>query len=160
MSKGRARHGGFSLLELLIAFSIIATALLLIIGVFTTILRGSQKTVDLTAGTILAESILDERIYYILNTAPAVDKDNFLNGLASPLLGSGSYMNDTVFSYAIYTTPVTFPGMGLGNRLVKADIIVWWWKPSGSATESAKATQGYGYLRSELSRLVNERSKY
>lgn len=155
-------RAAFSLMELLVAFSIIATALLLIIGIFTNVIEASQKTVDLTAGTIQAEYLMDAEIYAIMNDTARRDYffDNPapMSGGTAYAMGTANTLNQTIFSYVLYSEQVGAPFNVPGNRLMKVDVIVWWWNP-GAAGEFTKARQGYGYLRTQLTRLVNERSK-
>ncbi len=160
-SLGQKRQAAFSLIELLLAFSIIATALLLIIGIFTNVIQSSQKSVDLTAGTILAEYLMDAEMHEILSDKARrdsfFDNDFPMSAGNAYAMGTAATLNQTVFSYVIYNErvePFTTPG----NRLKKVDVVVWWWRPGG-AGEFTVARQGYGYLRTQMSRLVNERSR-
>lgn len=159
----RRSRAAFSLMELLVAFAIIATALLLIIGIFTNVIESSQKTVDLTSGTMIAEYLMDAEVYQIMNN-PA-RRTNFFNnpapmsGATAYAMGTAATLNQTVFSYVIYSEQIGAPFNVNGNRLMKIDVIVWWWRP-GAAGEFTKARQGYGYLRTQLTRLVNEKSKF
>lgn len=57
------RQPGFSLIELLVALGILATTLVMVVGVFLTVTRATQKSLDLTAGTVVAQSILSREIY-------------------------------------------------------------------------------------------------
>lgn len=135
----RVKDRGFSLVELMIAIGILATAIILIMGVFLMGLDASQKGADLTAGTVVARFILDEYIY-------GMD----FAGMPSPATGStlpagtGTYaLNNTNYSYSIDVTAVD-------HDLKKLDVSVWWWGSSpGSSTRA-----GQGQLKTNLSCLV------
>ena len=51
---------GFSLLELMVSVGIMSVTLLLVLAVFTGSMRASRKTTDLTAGVVVAETVLNE----------------------------------------------------------------------------------------------------
>ena len=143
-------------MELLVAIGILATCLVMVVGVFLTVTRASQKSLDLTAGTIVAQSILSRELYGIMGSDAA--RSNFFSGsyATDPFVEGTERLNQAVFTYRIYATPVMIGDMG--NRVMQLNAVVWWWNDEGSAPSEGRA--GYGYLRSELTRLVNENSRY
>src|SRR5579883_982743 len=58
-------QGGFSIMELVVAVGIMATAVLLIIGIFFTLFHVSEKSVDKVAGFTIAESLLVQEAYQL-----------------------------------------------------------------------------------------------
>lgn len=187
----RRRLFGFSLIELMISVGIMATTLLLVVGVFTNVMRASRKSVDLTAGTLVAESVMNRELYSIMTgpdkaaffkdgTVPAASSHNLQAGEVKPneLLSGTERLNETVFTYKMYAKALdlTDPGAGAAegsnaksvsdkNRVVKVDVVVWWWAEGAkNGEEPANGTdntrQGYGILRTELTRLVNQNSKF
>jgi len=123
----------------MVAIGILATALVLVIGVFMLGLTASQKGADLTAGTVVAEFIMDEYIYGIDFT----DMPNPAAGTAIQA-GAGTYsLNNTDYSYSIDVTSID-------TDLKKLDVVVWWWAQS----PDDPGRQGFGQLKTTLSRLV------
>ncbi|MDO5296702.1 MAG: type II secretion system protein [bacterium] len=157
---------GFTILELMISMSIISIALVFLIGVFTTGLRANRKSVDLTAGTLVAEEIISQELYGILADA---DKSKTFFGEGSTtdtnkLYVQGTkYHNNTKFTYKMFISDVKNMGdKDNANKIKKVDVQVWWWNDEGqepSATqESFRA--GYGVVSVGLTRLVNQQSKF
>lgn len=150
------RHLGFSLVELMISIGILATSLLLVVGIFMTVTRASQKSLDLTAGTIIAESVLSRELYSIMGDDTTRAGFFAANDPSVPIVQGTERLNQTVFTYLIYANTVM--GGEVGNRVKKVDTVVWWWNEGGSSVAGVRP--GYGFLRSEVSRLVNENSKF
>ncbi|MCD4784384.1 MAG: type II secretion system GspH family protein [Candidatus Eremiobacteraeota bacterium] len=134
---------GFSLVELMIAVSIIATALLLFIGVFFSMFKSSQKGVDLTAGIVVAESALSEYLYDRQEMSGGLST-NLVDNVGSPITGTTT-LNKTIFTYEI-----TCQDVGTGN-LKKIDVVVWWWQDTALKKEFKS---GYGKLNVSISRLI------
>lgn len=157
---------GFSLAELMVSVGLISTAILLAIGVFTALLRSTQKSADRSSGAVVAGSVLNDEIYSIFSgTHPTMTKNAFFTNNSppgGPLLGTVN-LNGTLFSYQIYHTTLQDVSGGGGtigdvmaaNRLKRADITVWWWTPQAENQRS-----GYGYLRTGLSKLINEKQEF
>ena len=153
MEMRREKPEGFSLLEIIIAVGVIAIATLTIIALFTQVLRGSQKSVDLSRGTMLAQSIIAERIYSTFDDD--LVKDFWWSQVdAGIYAGPGNFwerqtVND--MRYVLYAAPLT--GLGAAPyRAAKIDVVVWWW----DSEQQGGAREGYGQLRTEVTRLVNE----
>jgi hypothetical protein len=164
------------MVELTISIGIIATSIILIVTLFSTMFKSSQHAVDLTAGTVVAESELDRYIY----------ENEFFNAgtQASPSyqygfgrFAGGSYNNFVVYSSTKSLNNVTFIfdiySTDISSEMVKLDIVVWWWQnvavtrptadftynettATGASVQSDKqvTSPGAGVLRTELSRLV------
>ena len=129
------------------------------------LLKGSEKQSHLSAGTILAEEILTERLERIFaNLEPGMTKEDFfaLNSPpADPLLGT-KVLGNTTYNYRIeHQTLVTGAGSLLGgdpaqrNRLKKIDISVWWW-----VNDDTQSRSGMGRLKAESSRFINEKTRF
>ena len=118
--KDNLEKEGFSLIELMLAVSIIATSLLLFIGVFFAMFKSSQKGVDLTAGTVVAESVLAQYLYDRQEMSGGLPL-NLVDNVGSPITGTTT-LNKTIFTYEI-----TCQDTGTGN-LKKIDVVVWWWQ--------------------------------
>ncbi len=140
----------------MVSVGILATSLVLVVGIFMTVTQASQKSLDLTAGTIVAESILSRELYGIMgdddsrHTFFARDYQN------DPFVRGTERLNQTVFTYLIYATSAM--DGEVGNRVKKVDAVVWWWNEEGAPSSEGRA--GYGFLRSEVTRLVNENSRF
>ncbi|HXE72600.1 MAG TPA: hypothetical protein VNO81_08055 [Candidatus Nitrosotenuis sp.] len=162
----------------MIAVGILATALLLVVGIFVNVSRASQKSIDLTAGTVIAESYIAKELYSILNDETkkeaffAAGGDPKYNSRQTPFASGTARLNQTVFVYNLYASDIS-PSSSTyseGNRMKMVDCVVWWWQekgvedsaeggsgPTGSLRGSA---EGYGFLRADVSRLVNEGSGF
>ena len=159
------RIGGFSLIELLISMSIIATALVFLIGVFTTGMRANRKSVDLTAGVLVAESIISQELYGILQDD--TKRDDFFKDSSSsattPYVQGVRYNNNTKFTYKMFVSNVGDIGEGADNAMKTVDVQVWWWnEDSGSEVDpnpSSDWRAGYGVVSVGLTRLINQQSK-
>ncbi len=143
-------------MELLVSIGILATALLMVVGVFLTVTRASQKSLDLTAGTLVAQSVLSREIYGIMRDENSRRLFFQRDYQADPLVRGTERLNQTVFTYLLYANTVM--GAEVGNRVKKVDAVVWWWNEEATSVPGARA--GYGTLRSEVTRLVNENSRY
>ncbi len=181
--KKRRVDSGFSLIELLISIGIIATVLLYIMGVFTTGMRANRKSVDLTSGTLVAESVISRELYDILaDSQRASDFFGATYGADSntAYVQGSETLDGTVYTYKLYVSDVSMQmagtdasTTGMGNAIKKVDVQVWWWtqdeeaaktvnpESSDSVENNAKSfKQGYGVASVGLSRLINQQSKY
>ena len=154
------RSWGFGLAETIIALGILAVVFLIAAALLTSLLRGTQKESDLTAGTILAEQVLTTRVQAIFaGVDPDLTKEQLFASESPPSVPiQGTVrLNQSVYTYEITYASVTSPSgvaigsSGPGNRLKKLDIVVWWWNERPEDTRA-----GYGFLRAETSRLVGE----
>ena len=153
---------GFSIIELLISMSIISIALVFLIGVFTTGMKANRKSVDLTAGTLVAEEIISQELYGILSDTDkskaffekSSDKVEYVKGV--------KYHNNTKFTYKMFISDVKDLGDEDSNKMKKVDVQVWWWNDDGSnvSEEQASFRAGYGVVSVGLTRLVNQQSKF
>ena len=161
LPRARARSSparGFNLLELLIAIGIITIGILTALLAFIGMLSSPSKAGNKAAGALLATSLLTEQIYGVMSNS--VSKANFFaadSPPAAPLQGTVN-LNGTIFTYSIAHQTLRNPATGtpLGaalpeNRTKKAEITVWWWTNLPNDTRA-----GYGYLRTRMSRFINE----
>ena len=182
----RQKRAGFSLLELMVSVGIMSVTLLLVLAVFTGSMKASQKTTDLTAGVIVAETVLTKDIYNIVNQVDKeADKGAFENLKKGGVVASGiKNLNNTTFVWELNSTRIdsTDSGTSVGgttidNQLVKLDVVVWWGK-SGSSVGEYSSENGdmkasgavdskntlsmthAGILRCEMSRLYNISSEF
>ena len=143
-------------MELLVSVGILGTALVMVVGVFLTVTRASQKSLDLTAGTVVAQSVLSRELHGIMSHEASrrtfFDRDY----RTDPWVRGTERLNQTAFTYLLYANTVM--NGDVGNRVKKVDAVVWWWNEEATSVPGAKA--GYGFLRSEVTRLVNENSRY
>jgi prepilin-type N-terminal cleavage/methylation domain-containing protein len=152
----RARRA-FNLLELMICLSILATGIILSIGIFSALLKNSVKSGDRTTGAMQAESALTTEIHTILASTGL--KNNFFNNDAppNPPINGTVLLAGTIFTYriehqvlkdAILGTPI---GNGLANnKVAKTDVTVWWW-----TDDPTHARAGMGYQTARLTRFLN-----
>lgn len=182
----RQKRAGFSLLELMVSVGIMSVTLLLVLAVFTGSMKASQKTTDLTAGVIVAETVLTKDIYNIVNQVEKeADKGAFEKLKKGGAVASGiKNLNNTTFVWELNSTRIdsTDSGTSVGgttidNQLVKLDVVVWWGK-SGSSVDEYSSESGdmkagaavdgkttlsmthAGILRCEMSRLYNISSEF
>jgi len=143
-------------MELMVSVGILATALVLVVGIFMSVTQASQKSLDLTAGTIVAESILSRELYEVMGREDSRHAFFARDYQTDPFVRGTERLNQTVFTYLIYATGAM--DGEVGNRVKKVDAVVWWWTEEGAASSGGRT--GYGFLRSEVTRLVNENSRY
>ncbi len=147
----------------MVALGMLAALLLLMTGLFLTILRGGQKSSDTTSGVIVAEQITLDRLHKVFHDEDeALTKHEFFESDATPLEGTVQ-LNQTTFTYRITHTTVNEPGgaplggaEAASNRVKKVDTVVWWWSEDAAPT----ARVGYGNLSVNTTRLVNEKAKF
>lgn len=146
------------------ALGVVSGAFLVVAALFTQLLHGNQKEADLSAGTLVAKSAMTERLQKIFSgVEPGLTKEQFFAGNSPPLppLEGEVSLNKTVFHYRITHQTVTTSGSdplggpsGRNNRLKKLNAVVWW------AGDESAARSGYGKLRTEATRLVNENASF
>lgn len=159
------RSWAFSIAEVIVALGVFSGVFLVVVALFTQLMRSHQKEADLTAGTLLAEAVLTERLQKIFaNLEPGLTKEQFFSEGSPPLspLEGTVLLNKAVFTYRISHSTITAAGGGeiggppaRNNRLKKLDVVVWWW-----GEQATDARGGYGYLRTEATRLVNENASF
>lgn len=177
----RAAEGGFSLIELMVSVGIMSITLLLVLAVFVGSTRASQKSVDLTAGIVVAESVLTREVYSIVNDAKYSSIRNKLLKGEGTVASGVKNLNNTTFIWELTSTKVvddtstaTDNPFGVKNSLLKLDAEVWWYKTGAgpdvddngiaagksSGMSGDNKRQGYGTLHCEMSRLYNESASF
>lgn len=148
---------GFSLLELMVSVGIMSVTLLLVLAVFTGSMRASRKTTDLTAGVVVAETVLNEVVASSSSDdAGNSKKDKYSEVKAAILSGTSSSptvvasgvknLNNTTFIWQLSSTCVSQGGTTTGthgggdNSLYKLDIVVWWGKTGETEAASTSDT--------------------
>lgn len=154
----------FSLMELMISVGILSTAILLVTGVYLFLFRASQKSVDLTAGTVVAESILREyqqRLIYDPSTCSAFRNSTYATD--TPIQSGSKSLNQAVFNYTIYAMDMNSL-LGLASTpnpppppLRRLRVVCSWWD-SGRGLPGAD--RGLGQLTVELNRMVMYDANY
>jgi len=109
---------GLTLLELLLAFSLITVVALIVTGLFLQLLQASAKRSDLTVGRVFAEATLEDVIRSGLyaNTTAELEQGIYSHDASS----------QTQFFYRVTSNeaPCPPPSTKSGYLL---DIEVWWW---------------------------------
>ena len=90
----------------MVSIGILATSLLLVVGIFMTVTRASQKSLDLTAGTIIAESVLTRELYSIMGDTDTRKSFFDASDPRVPYSEGTERLNQTVFTYRIYASSV------------------------------------------------------
>lgn len=127
-----------TLAELLLAFSLIATVGLVMVGLFLQLLQGSAKRSDLTVGRVFAEATLEEVIQSGLY---ATNSGRLEKGLYSHDLDS-----QTQFFYQVSSSRAACPAPSTKEGYLLR-VEVWWW--SG---ESRQSRANVGMTSTHLSR--------
>lgn len=113
------RRHGLTLLETVIALGIIGFLLVTMAALFTSFLRTSDKTGDLTIGLQLAERLVQE----------TVESRRFDPVAASTIrLYTHDASQPVEFTYQVDATPKTLPG-GVSENCYYLDAHVWWSPP-------------------------------
>lgn len=144
-------------MELVISVGIISTAILLVVGVFTFLFKSSQKSVDMTSGTVVAESIMQDMMFRIMYDHTT--RVNFYNSDVAGMyasetaveVSSRSY-NGSQYFYTIYLTDCSGLGSNSANPMCKMSVVVNWWDQGGGIP--GRSRSGYGTLAVELTRLI------
>lgn len=140
----------------MLALGMVAACVLLVAATMTTLLRGSEKSVDRSTGAVLADAVITETLAAIYSNP--TDKANFFAG-TTPYSGTVILAGTTYtweLTHQTITRTAVAGGGDLGdgvpeNRVKKVNCVVWWW-----TADPDQQRDGYGYLRTEVSRLVNE----
>ena len=167
-----------SLFELVISIGILATSILLVLGIFSGLVNGSQKSVDLTTGSVVAEGLLSQQIYQVMsdNTARNALFSGAGSGSTPEVYKAGTYnLNNVIYAYKIYVQDVSLgtelhsqatdslnaSGASSGStRLKRMDIIVWWndssaqEKSNKNALTVGSSAQGQGVQQVHQVRLL------
>ena len=153
----RNRSFAFSLLELMISMMILAVAILLTLGVFMSGVKGVQKGQDLSAGALVARSVLMEEILKIQTGTGAMSSATFFTQ-DTPTISGQRKVGSTTFDYEIRHSLINDVGgtpIGDGlpqNRVKKVDILVTWTDNPGDSSV------GQGLLKVGYSKLINQRA--
>ncbi len=161
--KASKRAGiGFTMVELLVCVALIGSGILFTLALFTGLIRSSQKSADRATGALMANTILTREINQILaGTHPTITTASFFSNDSPPQppIQGTVVVNNTIYTYEIgYQTMTDSGGTPMGttsglttNRTKRVNITVWWWVQNAN-----EQREGYGYLRTHLTRLVNE----
>lgn len=156
-------RNGFSLLELLLGVFITAIAILGVIALSLSLLRGDRKAVDTSAAQAVADHVVSAQVYAVENDLPAGKRSDFWDH-DYPQSGGGFLvgdyeMNRTQFHYQIDAVTVvsgssTPLGSGVShNRLKRVEVHLTWKDAAGNGNR-----QGSGMLRYDSVRLVHEKA--
>lgn len=164
---------GYSLLEVMLAASILASSILLVFSVFTMLFNGSQKTVDMTAGTTIAQSLMTQEIYQLTgdtNTRIAFFQDNAYS-LPQAINGGTYTLNNSQYCYKFTCQDVTLPvklhcqatdctNNSNQTHLRELHLVVWWWDAKATGASDVGSMQldashpGAGQLQVSMTRLL------
>lgn len=147
----------FSLAELILSIGFFAIAVLSLIALSLSITRTDSKSLENSAGTLVADQLLGQTLANL--KADAALKENFFAGdFIDPPWSQGQVVNEhTTFFYQVKVESVRDAATGdqVGDstsksRLKKVDIHVWW------TSEKGRTRQGSGKLEVTSARLVCE----
>jgi hypothetical protein len=145
---------GLSLVEIIVSFGILATALLTLLSVSAMALRFQRSNINNMNAARVTDMVLNRAVVRVLNEDPVGALNANFFGNDYPKSGGVPYESGTIkvgreeFSYELYTD--TVPGIGdpsavpIPNVLKKIDAYVWWQET------------GQGEKRSFSCRLVNQ----
>ncbi len=132
----------FSLVELMVAVFILATSLLLIIGIFVVIFNSVQKGIDVTAGMSIGEMVLSKYIFENYST-----------------LASGAGQSDVVRVNHVpynYNISVSSVEGAEAKKLFRVACKIYWWERGSRSAQGAGEyfAQGYGNYSADIIRFV------
>ena len=122
MRAGRAEAGGFTLIELMVALTILIIGLLGLMGIVMVSLRASSFSRHGTEAAVLAEDKLEE-----LRTQAVP-----VGGTESSIDAQGNIVSGGIYSRQTTVTPVTFPD--IGDMLQIVVTVSWQEQEQGSTT--------------------------
>jgi prepilin-type N-terminal cleavage/methylation domain-containing protein len=119
----RRTRAGLTLLELLVAVSILAVLVLGLLAFFTRYLGAVAKQDDLTAGLVLAQRVLDRAVEHGTYATPAAN------------LTAGVYSHDSssqsTFFYSLTSTPSAVTPLST-KQVYWLEVRVTWWGDDSS----------------------------
>lgn len=140
MGSGGRRARGLTLAELALAMALLALLILSMVGLFTTLLASSTKSSNLTAGTLVAQRVLQR----------AVDGGPPFEGDGEHRLAMHEGQAATRFVYSITSEQLYAPPGPLGAEASLLTVQVYWW-----VGDPGEARRGSGRLSTELQRVVH-----
>lgn len=173
---------GFSLVELMVSVGIMAITLLLVMAVFTTSMRAGQKSVDLAAGVLVAETVLTKDVYDIVHGkgdsvvdgSSATIRANLMDGNGDVVMSGIKDLNNTTFIWELKSTKLAGVDLDANiSDLLRLDVEVWWYKTGSNvdaldngditgakawgdnSERNNKSRAGFGVLHCSMSRLYN-----
>ena len=119
----------------------LALSLLLMVALSISVLRRTNHALDIPAGLVVAENVMNQMIYNVQNDIPGGTQAAFFAAPTVPTapaaFTAGTFaMNRIDFTY---TTDIQNLGVGnlmVNNRLIQFRVVVRWQEPTGSQTSS------------------------
>lgn len=147
----RTRTYGFSLAELLLAMGLFAIVVLTFLGLATKLLQVDSKSLETSAGSLIAEQLI-QRTEAQLSGDAAARANFFAEAYDVTPWAEGQVVSDgRTFYYTVHARTVANVGtVAPSNRLKKIDFHVWW------AGEDTQTRQGQGRLEVRGTQLVSE----
>lgn len=142
-------------MELMISVGILSVAILLVVGVFTFLFSASQKSVDLTAGTVIAQSIMQDtvnRCTYDADFRRTLFTNHGVYSAETVIQAGAKSYNGTDYSYSITVQELAALGSSSVNPMFSLGVTCWWWDSGGGLPGAMR--QGYGKLSVELNRII------
>jgi len=155
---------GFTVIEVLLALTLVIIAVLTLLGLTTVSLRAHDESDDLVTASALCDRLMEESIGSANRNQPPGKRADFWDKewTVTPFETGQVKLGTLEYNYEIYAQTLTdlTTGTALGtqtgvtdNRVKKVDIHVWW-----MVSDRTEQRQGYGALRTHQSCLVNEPS--
>ena len=140
------------MIEVLLAMALIAVVVLSVLGIGIGTINGTRKSLDTSAGQLVAETELQRAIYQADNNSG--DSLWAQNSATVPLRTYTSQVGSTAYQVALYAEDVVdTSGNPIGgasvNHAKKVDVLVSWW------VASQTSRSGYGLLQVQNSRLLD-----
>ena len=152
------------------AIGILATSILLVVGVFGILITASQKVSDLTVGSVVADGLLSQQIYQLVST-DSMRTRFFQATYGTPtVIREGAHsLNTATYFYRIYCQDATFSSTlhctatdhapSNSTALKRLDVVVWWHADTQAdgqppATITTTSRPGMGTLYVFHSRLL------
>ncbi len=152
------RTRAFSLAELILSLGFIAVVILAVLALGVTVLRVDSKSLETSAGSLVADRLVARTVAGLRSDSPAGSKAQFLarDAAGDPWRRGEVQDHRTVFYYTLHVRSVKDAAgdplgqAAVGNRLKKLDVHVWW------AGERRTGREGFGQLEVRTTVLINE----
>lgn len=147
LDKGASR--GLTIAEVIIALAILAFVALMVIGIFTALIKASAKNREQAMAELLTEALLERAI----TEGP---QGWGVNSLVGQRLAAQEEQDGTLFFYQV--TPVYLHSEAVNpvGSLYRVDVIVGWWTDGARSLEQSKTGFGNRFVKGSRTAYVGD----